>query len=37
MISWGIALLCHVPVTNKEGIYSVRFLLGLVSKLLPAM
>jgi hypothetical protein len=30
MISWGIALLAHVGVTNKEGIYAVRFLLGLV-------
>ncbi|KAH7303988.1 major facilitator superfamily domain-containing protein [Stachybotrys elegans] len=29
MISWGIALLCHVPVINKEGIYATRFLLGL--------
>ncbi|KAK7453159.1 hypothetical protein Landi51_04154 [Colletotrichum acutatum] len=28
MISWGIALLCHVPVTNKGGIYATRFLLG---------
>jgi hypothetical protein len=29
MISWGIALLCHVPVSNKGGIYGTRFLLGL--------
>ncbi|VUC22202.1 unnamed protein product [Clonostachys rosea] len=29
MISWGIALLCHVPVNNKGGIYATRFLLGL--------
>ncbi|KAL0931314.1 pantothenate transporter [Colletotrichum truncatum] len=28
MISWGIALLCHVPVSNKGGIYATRFLLG---------
>ncbi|KAF6831961.1 hypothetical protein CPLU01_06478 [Colletotrichum plurivorum] len=28
MISWGIALLCHVPVTNKGGIYATRFILG---------
>ncbi|KAJ3941441.1 uncharacterized protein N0V96_008149 [Colletotrichum fioriniae] len=28
MVSWGIALLCHVPVTNKGGIYATRFLLG---------
>ena len=30
MISWGIALCLHVPVVNKEGIFTVRFLLGLV-------
>jgi hypothetical protein len=29
MISWGIALLAHVGVRNKEGIYATRFLLGL--------
>ena len=29
IISWGIALLCHVPVKNKGGIYATRFLLGL--------
>ncbi|KAF4956139.1 hypothetical protein FSARC_11669 [Fusarium sarcochroum] len=29
MVSWGIMLLCHVPVSNKEGIYTTRFLLGL--------
>ncbi|KXH48010.1 hypothetical protein CSAL01_07532 [Colletotrichum salicis] len=28
MISWGIALLCHVPVTKKCGIYATRFILG---------
>ncbi|KAF0316120.1 hypothetical protein GQ607_016658 [Colletotrichum asianum] len=28
MISWGIALLCHVPVSNKGGIYATRFILG---------
>ncbi|GJC80935.1 MFS transporter prlL [Colletotrichum liriopes] len=32
MISWGIALLCHVPVTNKGGIYATRFLLGAAPK-----
>lgn len=32
MISWGIALLCHVAVSNKEGIYTTRFLLGLVGE-----
>lgn len=31
MVTWGIALLCHVPVTNKAGIWGTRFLLGLVS------
>ncbi|KNG87188.1 putative pantothenate transporter [Aspergillus nomiae NRRL 13137] len=29
MISWGIALACHTAVKNKEGLYAVRFLLGL--------
>ncbi|KAM0699385.1 hypothetical protein Q7P36_001432 [Cladosporium allicinum] len=29
MISWGIALLAHVGVRNKQGIYATRFLLGL--------
>ncbi|RAQ42652.1 putative pantothenate transporter [Aspergillus flavus] len=29
MISWGIALACHAAVKNKEGLYAVRFLLGL--------
>ncbi|KAE8381566.1 major facilitator superfamily domain-containing protein [Aspergillus bertholletiae] len=28
-ISWGIALACHAAVKNKEGLYAVRFLLGL--------
>jgi hypothetical protein len=32
MISWGVALLCHIPVRNKEGIYATRFFLGLVSE-----
>jgi hypothetical protein len=35
MISWGIALLCHIPVTNKEGIYATRFFLGLVCLSIP--
>lgn len=30
MVSWGIALICHVAVSNKEGIYTTRFFLGLV-------
>jgi hypothetical protein len=29
--STGIALACHAAVKNKEGLYAVRFLLGLVS------
>ncbi|KAG4443011.1 hypothetical protein IFR05_001542 [Cadophora sp. M221] len=29
MISWGIVLLCHAAVTNRQGLYSVRFFLGL--------
>ncbi|KAE8393825.1 major facilitator superfamily domain-containing protein [Aspergillus alliaceus] len=28
-ISWGIALVCHVAVKNKDGLYAVCFLLGL--------
>ncbi|KAF4125518.1 transporter [Geosmithia morbida] len=28
MISWGICLLGHVPVSNKGGLYAARFLLG---------
>lgn len=27
----GISLACHAAVKNKEGLYAVRFLLGLVS------
>lgn len=30
MITWGITLLCHVPVKDKGGIYTARFFLGLV-------
>ncbi|KAH6713503.1 pantothenate transporter [Leptodontidium sp. MPI-SDFR-AT-0119] len=29
MISWGIVLLCHAAVTNRQGLYIVRFFLGL--------
>ncbi|KAI0449966.1 putative pantothenate transporter [Xylaria acuta] len=29
MISWGIVLALHVPVVNKQGLYTVRFFLGL--------
>ncbi|KAE8168484.1 major facilitator superfamily domain-containing protein [Aspergillus tamarii] len=35
-ISWGIALACHATVKNKEGLYAVRFLLGLVGSLFEA-
>jgi hypothetical protein len=30
MISWGIALMCNAAVKNKGGLYTTRFLLGLV-------
>ncbi|KAI0469648.1 MFS general substrate transporter [Xylariaceae sp. FL0804] len=29
IISWGIALALHAAVTNKGGLYGLRFLLGL--------
>ncbi|KAI0423309.1 major facilitator superfamily domain-containing protein [Xylaria grammica] len=29
MVTWGIVLALHVPVTNKEGLYATRFFLGL--------
>ncbi|KAJ5414582.1 pantothenate transporter [Penicillium cosmopolitanum] len=29
MISWGIVLCCHAAVTNRQGLYAVRFFLGL--------
>ncbi|TRX87827.1 hypothetical protein FHL15_011286 [Xylaria flabelliformis] len=29
MISWGIVLALHVPIVNKQGLYAVRFFLGL--------
>jgi MFS family permease len=28
-VTWGIALCCHAAVTNKEGLYTARFFLGL--------
>jgi hypothetical protein len=31
MISWGVALMCNAAVKNKGGLYTTRFLLGLVS------
>jgi hypothetical protein len=30
MISWGIALMCNAAVKNKGGLFTTRFLLGLV-------
>ncbi|OOQ88394.1 pantothenate transporter [Penicillium brasilianum] len=29
MVSWGIVLCCHAAVTNRQGLYAVRFFLGL--------
>ncbi|KAJ5300533.1 uncharacterized protein N7443_005535 [Penicillium atrosanguineum] len=29
MVSWGIVLCCHAAVTNRQGLYIVRFFLGL--------
>ncbi|KAJ5445242.1 hypothetical protein N7491_001324 [Penicillium cf. griseofulvum] len=29
MVSWGIVLCCHAAVTNRQGLYVVRFFLGL--------
>ncbi|KAI3337883.1 major facilitator superfamily domain-containing protein [Ustulina deusta] len=29
MLTWGIVLALHVPVTNKQGLYATRFFLGL--------
>ncbi|KAK1765156.1 major facilitator superfamily domain-containing protein [Phialemonium atrogriseum] len=29
MITWGVMLMCHAAVKNKEGLYATRFLLGL--------
>ncbi|KAJ5193992.1 Glucose/ribitol dehydrogenase, partial [Penicillium cf. griseofulvum] len=28
-VSWGIVLCCHAAVTNRQGLYVVRFFLGL--------
>lgn len=30
MISWGIVLMCNAAVKNKGGLFTTRFLLGLV-------
>ncbi|KAK6435873.1 hypothetical protein LTR95_007940 [Oleoguttula sp. CCFEE 5521] len=29
-LSWGIVLTCHAAVQNKESLYTVRFLLGMM-------
>ncbi|KAK5637240.1 hypothetical protein RRF57_012953 [Xylaria bambusicola] len=29
MLTWGIVLALHVPVSNKQGLYAARFFLGL--------
>ncbi|CZT03211.1 related to putative tartrate transporter [Rhynchosporium graminicola] len=29
MISWSVVLLCHAAVANRQGLYTVRFFLGL--------
>ncbi|OQE36098.1 hypothetical protein PENCOP_c012G00483 [Penicillium coprophilum] len=29
MVSWGVVLCCHAAVTNRQGLYVVRFFLGL--------
>ncbi|KAJ5628617.1 pantothenate transporter [Penicillium lividum] len=28
-VSWGIVLCCHAAVVNRQGLYTVRFFLGL--------
>lgn len=30
ILSWGLVLACHAAVKNKEGIYTVRFFLGVM-------
>jgi hypothetical protein len=32
MLTWGVALCCHVAAYNKSGIFAARFFLGLVSQ-----
>lgn len=32
MLSWGIALMCNAAVKNKGGLYTTRFLLGVVRR-----
>lgn len=31
MLTWGITLMCNAAVKNKGGLYTTRFLLGVVS------
>lgn len=31
MVSWGVVLMCNAAVKNKGGLFTTRFLLGLVS------
>lgn len=38
VFSWGVVLACHAAVKNKEGLYALRFLLGLVDAgMFPAL
>lgn len=30
MLSWGIVLMCNAAVKNKGGLFTTRFLLGVV-------
>lgn len=30
IFTWGAVLACHAAVTNKHGIWSVRFFLGMM-------
>lgn len=29
MLTWGIVLACHAAVQNKQGLYALRFILGM--------
>jgi hypothetical protein len=33
MLSWGIVLMCNAAVKNKGGLFTTRFLLGVVCDL----
>lgn len=38
VLSWGVVLACHAAVTNKQGLWALRFLLGLVDAgMFPAL